>query len=970
MRDFYSAGLRAALMGSAAAVAIAAPAMAQEKAFNIPAQDAVTAVPSFVQQSDLQVLAAASELRGIRTNAVQGSMTADAALDALISGTGLTVKSRAGNSIVLARAATAENAATPAAAEASAESQAESQDVVVVGMRKSMRDALDVKRRETGVMEAIAAKDIGVLPDVTIAESIARLPGVNTTRDRGNDSQAAIRGIGPRMVLGTVNGREVASSEPDRNVRWEIYPSEVVSGVSVYKSSEAKLIAGGISGTVDIQTIRPLEYRGPELVARAGAVYYDGGTAFPDYDGLGYRASGSFVKKLTPEFAFVIGVTAQRQKNGYESFQGWGYNDDSIRPANSTGPIVTGGPKVPTPWGAAAEAKLLTSDRYSVSTGFQYRPDENFQLTYDLLYSNFKISEDQNQQWYEGNWGNWAGGNTGGYTNPVIVNGDLVGARTAYSTVTSVIAQYNEDKDLIVTGLNGRWTYDQWTVTADASYSKAERSNLWQAVKMQYYPATMDWMLDGDDPFVKVSSEPQDNAQSIEWVTGDYAPGRLKDELSAIALDARRDMSDGFLTSVQFGLRFADRIKSEMTMATGQAQHKTGVTTLATSNFDSYEFKNFEVPSMLTGDFDTLVTAAYGSGALDFDPNSVDYNSTVREKVLEAYVQGRYETTLFGRPTDGNIGLRAVGVESDSAGESFSGGGWFQDLSGNWAFYPLIQTSANGGSDYIKLLPSATARIELADSTFLKLGAAKVLSRPPLNELKANRSISPIAPFSGSSGNPYLKPFEAVQLDVSYENYFDKDALFAVAGYYKQIDNYIGYNQRSETINGNPYTLVSPVNKDDSGYIAGLEFTFQTPFSFIPGFEKFGVYSNLALVDSDITEFVPTNNPLAMNGVADTTGTLDLWYSDGTVEARLGAKYHSAYTALYGWESSALVSVEPETTVDFSASYNVNSRVSLRFQAANLLDTPLRAYDDNKENRLRRMDYYGRRFLFDVTVKY
>ena len=157
MKDMYSAGLRAALMGSVAVVAVmAAPAMAQEKAFNIPAQDAVSAVPSFVQQSDLQVLAAASELRGIRTNAVQGSMTADVALDALISGTGLTVKSRAGNSVVLARAQTAENAATPAAAEAPAQSD----DVVVVGMRKSMRDALDVKRREAGVMEAIAAKDI------------------------------------------------------------------------------------------------------------------------------------------------------------------------------------------------------------------------------------------------------------------------------------------------------------------------------------------------------------------------------------------------------------------------------------------------------------------------------------------------------------------------------------------------------------------------------------------------------------------------------------------------------------------------------------------------------------------------------------------------------------------------------------------------------------------------------------------
>src|SRR6476619_105798 len=70
-------------------------------------------------------------------------------------------------------------------------------EIVVTGLRASLRDALAVKR-ESGVVEAISAKDIGVLPDVTIAETIARLPGVNTTRDRGNDSQAAIRGLGPR----------------------------------------------------------------------------------------------------------------------------------------------------------------------------------------------------------------------------------------------------------------------------------------------------------------------------------------------------------------------------------------------------------------------------------------------------------------------------------------------------------------------------------------------------------------------------------------------------------------------------------------------------------------------------------------------------------------------------------------------------------------------------------------------------
>src|SRR5688572_22676892 len=169
------------------------------------------------------------------------------------------------------------------------------EEVVVRGIRASLREALTIKMNSELVVDAISSEDIGQLPDGTIAESINRLPGINATRDRGNDSQAVIRGLGARLVLGTINGREVASSEPDRNIRWEIYPSEVVSGVQVYKSQSADLIAGGVAATVNISTLDPLDYTGPTLVMRAGPVFYDGGKDFPNYDRVGYRASASLV---------------------------------------------------------------------------------------------------------------------------------------------------------------------------------------------------------------------------------------------------------------------------------------------------------------------------------------------------------------------------------------------------------------------------------------------------------------------------------------------------------------------------------------------------------------------------------------------------------------------------------------------------------------------------------------------------
>ena len=187
----------------------------------------------------------------------------------------------------------AAQSATPQSTTPAAKAPSDTTEVVVVGIRKSLRDALQTKRAATGVVEVISSKDIGALPDVSIAETLNTVPGVNTSRDRGNDSQASIGGQGPRLVLGLLNGREMASSEPDRNVRWEIFPSEIVSGVTIYKSSEANLPTGGISGTIDVSTIRPLDYSGPALTVRAGPVLYDGGNAYPGFNGLGSRFSGA-----------------------------------------------------------------------------------------------------------------------------------------------------------------------------------------------------------------------------------------------------------------------------------------------------------------------------------------------------------------------------------------------------------------------------------------------------------------------------------------------------------------------------------------------------------------------------------------------------------------------------------------------------------------------------------------------------
>ncbi|PXA86799.1 TonB-dependent receptor [Caulobacter sp. D4A] len=858
-------------------------------------------------------------------------------------------------------------------AQDTAVSDTQVEEVVVTGVRKSLRDALDVKQGSDKVVEAISAKDIGVLPDVTIAESIARLPGVNATRDRGNDSQAVVRGLGARLVLGTVNNREVASTEPDRNVRWEIYPSEVVSGVQVYKSQSADLIAGGVAATINISTLDPLDYKGPSVVLRAGPVFYDGGKDIPNYNTTGYRASGSFVQKINDDLAIVIGLTNQRQKNGYGSFTGWGYNDSAARPpagaSDYSSDVDHDGDLDATPWGAQMSASRIDQKRTGVSGGLQWKPTDNFELKADALYSKIKITEVQDQTvWGANNWGNWntGTGNIGWHDGTynatgasyTIVNNTVVAATLPYSSVQTVLAKYSEDKDLFAGGLNGKWTGDQWTVAGDVSYSKAKRTNTWKAVRFEAWPewTSFDWRA-GRTPTITTSQDSLSLSQTADLAGSYDGPEHLRDELKAAALDFTRDFGDGVFKSVQFGARISDRTKDHNSYSF--APTATGAT-IPASLLTSYKLSGgANVPALLTGDIDKIAAIAYGAGAFNIANATEELAErwSVNEKVYEGYGKLNFAADAFaGSWLTGNVGVRVVHTETSSDG--------MQQQTDN------SYTAVTVDNDYTDVLPSANLKFDFQEGRIFRLGLSKVIARPPLDELRASRTLANWAPWTGSAGNPNLKPFEALQLDASFEYYFRPEALAAISYYYKDVDSYIGWKQSAVTYGGQTYAVSSPVN-GGSGYIQGVEFTFQTPFFFLPkGFDKFGIYSNYAYVDSDLHEFSPVNNPLSLTGLAKNTATIDLWYANGPLEARLGWKYHSPMTVIYGWSGSDLQTLDTEKTLDFSSSYQINEMVGVRFQVNNLTNQELRMYRDNDPNRIGRYDSYGRRYLVDVTLKF
>ncbi|HZU62936.1 MAG TPA: TonB-dependent receptor [Novosphingobium sp.] len=824
-------------------------------------------------------------------------------------------------------------------------------DIIVTGLRASLRDAIQAKRSSATITETISSKDIGVLPDVTIADELARLPGVNATRDRGNDSQASVRGLGPRLVLGLVNGREVASSEPDRNVRWEIYPSETVSSVTVYKSQGADLIAGGVAATIDIRTIRPLDYVGPKLTMRAGALYNDAGIKIPNYDNLGARGSIQYVTRLTDTLGLSVGGTYQRQRNGYSSFQGWGYNNADA----GSSPPTYNGQTVYAPWGAQTEVKALTETRWSTSAALQWKDDEHWDVNADFLYSDVKIDENQFQQWY-GGWGDWGGTipdslyTAGGFT---LAGRDIVAATIPNwgTTVTNVIAKYTEDKNLLATGLNARYRAGDLTVKIDGSYSQARRTNTWAAQEWNVWPQVLSYnTAAGVVPSVSTATDLAGSGQSYAGsaLTG---PQKLVDTLGAMQVDASYKLHGGLVSAIDAGLRYSSRIKS-FTSLIGGTVNLTG-----TPSFSSFNVAGggFSTPSLIYANYDAI--SSLNLAGATSDPSQY---WRVRESDVEGYLMAELAGAVGAVPFSGNVGVRLVNVNTGSSA--------FQGLTttAGTTYAPIYAPG-----HYFRALPSLNLNFDLTHELKLRAGVSRVMSRPPLDELRASQNLQyqPPSVLSGTAGNPNLKPFMATQGDLSLEYYFHKDGVLALAGYYKDVDSNVGYTQYPVNIGGSTYAITGPAN-GKGGYIAGMEFALSTPFWFVPGLQHFGLYTNVALVTSNLKEQAPSYNPFPAVGLADFTGEFDLWYSAHGVDARVAVKHHSPYTVIFGWDATKLTRLASETTVGASISYALTKQVSLRFQANNLTNQAARFYYDNDPNELARYEKYGRSYLADVTFKY
>ncbi|HTV20228.1 MAG TPA: TonB-dependent receptor plug domain-containing protein, partial [Polyangiaceae bacterium] len=320
----------------------------------------------------------------------------------------------------------APEASPPAALDASLEAEPLPEDppemgegdlaeVVVTGFRVSLGAALQKKQRATSQVDAIVAEDMAEFPDLNLAESLQRVPGVAITRTNGEGNQITVRGLPGLYTRVRINGMEARSSVGNnggRNFDFNLFASELFNSVVVHKTATADMEEGSLGAVVDLNTARAFNYKeGWTFVAGAQGAYNDlsntvrprltGLVAYRDPGGLwGATASAAYTRvRLDTAYSDTVGW----QKAPFRSVNGVTCNDAMGMPVGDPGCAEVADafhPRIPR-YGQDS----LRGDRLGLTAGVQFRPTDQTEIRLDGLYATYDSRNDQRRlfQLFRGN---------------------------------------------------------------------------------------------------------------------------------------------------------------------------------------------------------------------------------------------------------------------------------------------------------------------------------------------------------------------------------------------------------------------------------------------------------------------------------------------------------------------------------------------------------------------------------------
>lgn len=870
---------------------------------------------------------------------------------------------------------------------------------VKAGFAGSLAAAAAVKRDQRLITEVIVAEDIGKLPDISIADSLARLTGITTQRTNGRSQGLSIRGLSGDFSTGLLNGREQVSTSLNRTVEFDQYPAELLSGVVVYKTSESRLVGQGLAGTVDLRTVRPLD-SGARSVAVGG--YYqwtEYGELTPGGGDTGERFNFSYVDQFADgKFGLAIGYAHTSTPFAGQQFQAWGY-------ATEGGNFVLGGAK---PY-----VRSSNLDREGLMAVLEGKPNDNVHWMIDVFSSTFEETQLLRGMEIPLYW-------SGAQLQPgsTVSNGLIT--NSTFRNVLPVVRNdvVKREDDLYALGFNLKVAdLGGWKAEFDAGFSKVDRSDrnleTWSGISLRGTPfTTADTMtvklnpgglpvftsiVDYTDASRLRLTDPQGWGPSSlpgNGMYGYYKGFDAVDELMQLKASMQHDMKR-FFKSVEFGVSYTDRSKTDGENPSGfiHSPSASQVTLPLPPRIGTTDFGFLGIGKIYA--YDPL--RAFETGVFGFTANTdtgiVANRYDISEKITRGYVQFEFDTKMGNTPVFGNVGVQAIHTDQSSKGFSAAGN---------------LLNPVSASSTYTDYVPSLSVNFQLTEDSFLRFALSRQLARPRMHDMRASRTwgYNPAfaastnlaqSPWSGGGGNPQLKPWKADSIDVSFEKYFkDNMGYIAVAGFHKKLKNYIYQDNSLGDFTGYPVlsgpepalrrgTVSQPVN-GEGGSIKGFELTLSIPSELIfDSIKGFGVVVSAAYTDSSIKPWGPTSGDAPISGLAEKVGNATFYYENGGFSARISQRYRSAtreYITNFGIPNlSGDVSpngdftiAEPEAIVDAQVSYAFQSGrmkgVTVYLQGYNLGDEALITLESADPRRVRNFQQYGASYSLGASYKF
>ncbi|HEY2483298.1 MAG TPA: TonB-dependent receptor [Caulobacteraceae bacterium] len=895
---------------------------------------------------------------------------------------------------------------------ASNPSATEVEGVQVYGFRKAQATALKIKQHSDTIVEVVTSEDIGKLPDESIADSLARLPGLASQRDNnGRWQDISVDGLPPSMSTTLFNGFMQATTDNNRVTQFDQYPAEILNQVTVYKTGEASLTNNAIA-TVDMQTLRPLDYGKTTLAIGAQGEYDTRGKLQPGAIDLGYRVNATYITNWNDKIGLMLGYSHMLAPNQIYAQHPYGFNQPDY--------VVTG-------LQDQVRSDALTRDGF-VAT-LQWKPTDKLEFTVDGFLSD--------------------------YDDHAIIRGDEIqtaccGNATEVGTpspgvsswiVEPQILNYDYDDKAKLRSVDFTAKYDLapgWRLTADYGYSDANRTNqrieLYSGFGVNGMQNTSTATLTagaGAEGMIGISnwSENLTNLSNIalgenlnweQWYppasagVTDYPIGsgpivdaggsayfqaiHSDDVIQQADLRLNHEFSGFFLSNVEVGISYNVRHKDYL--------DNEGVEALVSENESQPIPASFlEAPTNMSAfglpdtiSIDPVKAIASGDYAYFQNvPSEFQAEWWVGEKVFTPYIEARIDTNLMGRPLKGNIGVQ--GVHTEQTVTNYAASGNYPDQT----FEPFSVTQR-----YWEILPSLNLNWQVADTQYIRLGVDRSMARPRFDQMGGNTTFGYnvaeagckfvpgqnsgcSSPWSGTLANPNLKPWLSDDVNLAYEYYFAPGEGLSVEGFYKNLESFIydaatignfqAIYQAGSFPPPTPATFYGPVTQfinGNGGRLLGVTLAANVSLKHLwSGLDGFGISATGTYVDSNVHIPDPGTSPTGkIPELSRYIFNVSLYYEKNGWSLRFNDRFRSSYVQEVPNFNGSLQAIEGarENTIDIQAGYQFREGrfkgLAFSISAENVTDTPMNSFVNGDPRQPEYYKLFGTNLLFGASYRY